>query len=91
MYTRCWQIVKDDAKKTFEVCGQTGNTNSFTNSIYAMQKAGMNVSCITPPVTNTNSNKDVIKVTGYTREVGLHKRLMDQHMKITFGSIEESD
>lgn len=91
MYTRCWQIIKDDSKKTFEVCGQTGNTNSFTNSVYAMQRAGMNVSYVTPPVTNKNSNKDVIKFTGYVREDGLHKRLMEEHLKITMGSIDQSE
>ena len=43
----------------------------------------MNVSCITPPVTNKTSSKELIKITGYIKEEGLHKRLLDQYMKIT--------
>ena len=49
----------------------------------AMQKAGMNVSCITLPVTNKASSKDLIKVTGYVKEDGLHQRLLKEFMEIT--------
>jgi len=87
MYTKCWQIIKDDSKKTFENCGQEANTNHFTNNIYGMQKAGMNVSYVTPPVTNTNSSKDSVKITGYTKETGLHDRLMKEYREITMRSI----
>jgi hypothetical protein len=89
MYSRYWLIIKDDSKRTFEVCGQASNENSFTNKTYAMQKLGMNVSCITPPVTNKTSSKELIKITGYTKEEGLHKRLLDQYMKITTKSADE--
>jgi hypothetical protein len=82
MYSKNWQVIKDDVKRTFEVCGQETSTNSFTNKVHAMQKAGMNVSCITPPVTNKTSSKDLIKVTGYTKEDGLYQRLLKQHMEI---------
>jgi hypothetical protein len=83
MYSKNWQVIKDDSKRTFEVCGQESNTNSFTNKTHAMQKAGMNVSCITPPVTNKASSKDMIKITGYTKEDGLYKRLLKEHLEIT--------
>jgi hypothetical protein len=89
MYSKNWQIIKDDSKRTFEVCGQEANTNSFTNNIHRMQKAGMNVSCTTPPVTNKNSSKGLIKITGYTQEDGLHKRLLQQFRELTMGAIED--
>ncbi len=83
MYSKCWLIIKDDSKRTFEVCGNASNDNAFTNQTHAMQKAGLNVSCITPPVTNKTSSRDVIKVIGYTRENGLHERLLNQYREIT--------
>lgn len=83
MYSKYWQVIKDDTKRTFEVCGQVSNENAFTNRTYAMQQAGMNVSCSTPPVTNKNSSKDTIKVIGYTKEEGLQDRLWKQFMEIT--------
>jgi hypothetical protein len=89
MYSRNWQVIKDDSKKTFEVCGHEANTNSFTNSVYSMQRSGMNVSCITPPVSNTTSSKDLIKITGYTKEDGLLERLKKQHREIVMGSVDE--
>lgn len=87
MYTRNWQIIKDDVKKTFEICGQTGNTNLFTNTIHGMQRVGMNVSFITPPVTNKASSKEVVKVSGYTKEDGLHERLLNQYQEIMRKSV----
>ena len=83
MYNICWQIIRDDSKKTFEVCGQDSNTNHFTNNVHGMQRAGMNVSGMTPPVTGKNSNKHLIKIAGYTPEVGLQKRLAEEYRKIT--------
>jgi hypothetical protein len=50
-----------------------------------MQKACMNVSCSTPPVTNKNPSKNTIKVIGYSREEGLQERLLKQFMEITMG------
>ncbi len=47
-----------------------------------MQKAGMNVSGMAPPVTNKTSSKDLIKITGYTKEDGLYQRLSDQFRQI---------
>lgn len=91
MYSRLWQVIKDDAKKTFEVCGQTSNTNAFTNSVYAMQRAGMNVSCMTPPVTNQRANKEGVKITGYILEVGLHQRLQNEYRDITMRGIDEDE
>ena len=84
-----WQILKDDSKRTFEVCGQVANENSFTNKTHAMQKVGMNVSCMTPPVTNKSSSKDLIKVTGYTKEDGLQERLLKQYREIMITSYDE--
>lgn len=89
MYTKSWQVIKDDSKRTFENCGQAGNTNSFTNQTVAMQRVGMNVSCITPPVTNAAASKDSVKVTGYTKENGLYERLMKEYKDITMRSIDE--
>lgn len=89
MYAKCWQVIKDDSKKTFEVCGQAENTNHFTNSTYGMQKAGMNVSCITPPVTNQTISKEKIKIVGYTAEIGLHDRLLKQHRALMMKSMED--
>ena len=83
MITKFWQIIKDDSKRTFEVCGQVSNENSFTNRIYGMQKADKDVSCMTPPVTNKTSSKDLVKITGYTKEDGLHAK--------TFGSVPKNN
>jgi hypothetical protein len=88
MYSKNWLIIKDDTKRTFEVCGQESGTNAFTNKTYAMQKAGMNVSCMTPPVTNKTSSKDLIKITGYTKEEGLYERLLKQYRDLTIGSLD---
>ena len=77
---------------TFEVCGQESNPDPFMNNIHGMQKAGMSVSCLTPPVTNQSASKDVIKVVGYTRESGLQKRLLNAYKEKTrrdFGEWEE--
>jgi hypothetical protein len=82
MFSKFWQVIKDDSKRTFEVCGQCSSENSFTNKIYGMQKAGMNISGVTPPVTNKTSSKDLIKITGYTKEDGLYERLSNQFRKI---------
>ena len=82
MHVKYWQIIRDDSKRTFEVCGQLVNDNAFTNKTYAMQKAGMNVSGMTPPVTNKLSNKGAIKIAGYTIEEGLWERLQKQYAEI---------
>ena len=91
MFSKNWHIVKDDTKKTFEVCGQTPNDTGFINKVIAMQRAGLNVSWVTPPVTNKTSSKDLIKFIGYTREDGLFDRLfkeMNDRNKPDYG-IEE--
>lgn len=77
-----WQIIRDDSKRTFEVCNKTTNDNAFTNRTHAMQRAGMNVSCMTPPVTNKTATKDSIKIAGYTCETGLYDRLTKQYSEI---------
>ncbi|HEX8061318.1 MAG TPA: hypothetical protein VF473_10305 [Cyclobacteriaceae bacterium] len=89
MYSRTWQVIKDDSKRTFEVCGQSGNTNAFTNEVYGMQRAGMNVSCITPPVSNKESSKELVKVSGYTKEDGLYSRLQLHYKQIIMKSYED--
>lgn len=91
MYTKSWLVIKDDIKHTFEVCGLEMNTNAFTNKTYAMQRDGMNVSCMTPPVTNKNSSKGSIKITGYTTEEGLYERLLKEHQQITLRKYKEFD
>lgn len=89
MYSRTWQVIKDDSKRTFEVCGQSDNTNAFTNEVYGMQRVGMNVSCTTPPVSNRESSKDLVKITGYTKEEGLYNRLQLQYKQIIMKSYED--
>lgn len=88
MYSKIWQVIKDDSQRTYEVCGQASSDNAFTNKTYAMQKAGMNVSCITPPVTNKSSSKDLIKVINYKKEDGLYERLLTQFRDITMKSLD---
>ncbi len=89
MATKYWQIIRDDSKRTFEVCNQTTNENAFTNKTHAMQKAGMNVSCMTPPVTNKSSSKEFMKITGYTKEDGLQERLSKQYLAIVMRSADQ--
>lgn len=74
-----WQIIRDDSKRTFEVCGRTTNDNAFTNRTHAMQRMGMNISCMTPPVTSKTSSKELIKITGYTKEDGFYDRLVKEY------------
>lgn len=85
--TKFWEIIKDDAKRTFEVCDRAMNTNAFTNKVYAMQKDGMNVSCITPPITNKTSSKELVKIVNYTLEEGLYQRLLAEHQAIIMDSL----
>ncbi len=89
MYTRAWQVIRDDSKRTFEVCGQSDNTNAFTNEVYAMQRTGMNVSYSTPPITNRESNKENVKVSGYNREDGLYQRLQAEYKQLVMKSYNE--
>ena len=91
MYSTCWQIIKDDSRRTFEVCGKASNTNAFTNKVVALQRAGMNVSCATPPVTNKTSSKELIKLTNYTYETGLQERLLKQYREIMRGSMDDEN
>lgn len=87
MYTKSWHVIKDDTKKTFEVCGQSSNDNGFINRVIAMQRAGMNVSWVTPPVTNKTSSRDLITFIGYMKEEGLFDRLfkeMNERNRSTF-------
>jgi len=88
MTSKYWQVIRDDAKHTFEICGQESNTNYFTNEIHGMQKAGMNVSAMTPPVGSKLSNRETIKITGYTKEPGLYDRLLKEYSKITRASFD---
>ena len=88
MYSKCWLIIKDESKRTYEIIGQSANTNAFTNATYSWQKAGMTVSCMTPPVTSNNIVKDVERHSGYKPEEGLHKRLSAEYLKIVMGGVE---
>jgi hypothetical protein len=92
MYSKFWMIVKDDTKKTFEVCGQASSDNAFTNKVYGMQKSGLNITALVLPVTNRTSSKDLIKITGYAKEDGLYERLQAEHRKMlrdSFGQWDE--
>ncbi len=87
MYTRSWQIIRDDRKKTFEVLGQETNSDHFSNLVHGMQKLGMQVTPMLLPVTNQYASKDAIRYSGYTPEVGLYDRLMkDYRARISEGS-----
>ena len=90
MTPKIWLIVKDDSKRTFEVCGQATSDNAFTNKTYAMQRAGMNISCVVLPVTNKTASKDLIKITAYTREDGLYERLLTEFRNITLRNADQS-
>lgn len=68
-------IVRDDTARTYEVCGKESNDNRFSNRILAMQRAGMNVSFMSPPVTTQTHSRELIKITGYTYEEGLFDKL----------------
>jgi hypothetical protein len=83
MYTKSWHVIKDEARRTFEVVNEAGSDNAFTNKTYAMQKAGLNVTCLLLPVTNKHANKETIKFTGYLPEPGLYQRLLKQHHELT--------
>ncbi len=89
MYSKNWMVIKDDGKRTFEVMGQATNTNPFTNEIHGMQRAGMNVSYATPPVTNKTSSKNLVKIANYTKEEGLYERLQKEFGEITRKSYNE--
>jgi hypothetical protein len=82
MYAKCWLIIKDDDKRTFEVIGKASNDNSFSNRTHGMQKDGMNVTAVILPVTNKNSAKQGIAFTNYTLEEGLYERLLKEHNAI---------
>lgn len=86
MYSKCWLVIKDDSKRTFEVFGQGSTDNALIHKIHSMQKAGMNVSSVTPPVSNKASSKDLVKITGYTKEEGLNARLEKEYREITMKS-----
>ncbi|MBS1542366.1 MAG: hypothetical protein JST14_01925 [Bacteroidetes bacterium] len=79
MYSKSWLIIRDDNKKTFEVTGQESNTNHFTNLIQAMQRSGMNVTGLTPPVGGKFPSRDSIKFVGLTNEPGLYARMLKEY------------
>jgi len=81
MYTRSWQIIRDDTKKTFEVLGQESNTDHFLNLVHGMQKLGMTVTAVVLPVTNRHSSKDAIEFTSYRRDNGLYEQLMKEYRR----------
>lgn len=79
MYTRSWQIIRDDTKKTFEVIGQESNTDHFLNLVHGMQRQGMTVSAVILPVTNRHASKEAIQFTGYRSDHGLYARLTKEY------------
>lgn len=76
MNSKNWEIIKDDTRRTFEVCNLQVNNNYFTNQIQAMMRMGMNVSYVIQPITNRTSSKERVTITGYQREDGLYERLL---------------
>jgi hypothetical protein len=91
MFSKLWLVIKDDSKKTFEVWGQAVTDNAFTNRVYGMQRAGLNISCVVLPVTNKTASKEHIKITGYTKEDGLYQRLQEEYERKIRDSISEED
>lgn len=91
MYSKHWLVIRDDAKRTFEVCGRVSNENAFFNKVYAMQKAGMSISGMTPPVTGKAPSKESIKISGYTYEEGLYERLEKEYMRLRMLDIDETE
>lgn len=51
--------------------------------MHGMQKLGMSVSGLTPPVTNKTSSKELVQVQGYTHEEGLYNRLVKEYREKT--------
>lgn len=84
-------VIKDDSNKKFEVCGQAVTDNAFTNKVYGMQRAGMNITAVVLPVTNRTSSKELISMTGYIREDGLYDRLQEEYRRIIRDSISDTD
>jgi hypothetical protein len=91
MYSKHWLVIRDDAKRTYEVCGRVSNENAFFNKVYAMQKAGMSISGMTPPVTGKAPSKESIKIIGYTYEEGLYERLEKEYMRLRMLDIDETE
>ena len=89
MHSKFWMIIKDDSKRTFEVCGQASSDNAFTNKVYGMQRAGMNISYVILPVTNSRSSKDLVSIQGYKKEDGLWERCQEEHRRNMRNSIED--
>ncbi len=89
MYSRSWQIIRDDGKKTFEVQGQESNNDHFLNLVHGMQKAGMTVTAVTLPVTNQYASKEAIRVAGYKVETGLFDRLVSDYRRRISGGLWE--
>ena len=91
MYTKSWIIIRDDTKKTYEVTGQESNTNHFTNLIQAMQRSGMNVTGLTPPVGGKFPSKASIQLHGFNREDGLYERLLSEYKESNRRAFEHLD
>lgn len=91
MYSRSWQIIRDDTKKTFEVQGQESNTDHFLNLVHGMQRQGMTVSAVILPVTNRHASKEAIQFTGYRRDDGLYQRLTKEYQDKMRGDIWVED
>lgn len=91
MYSKNWLVIRDDARRKFEVCGKESNIDPFMNKIFAMQRAGMSISGVTPPVTNRTASKSMIKFTGFELEEGLYEQSLLELQKRTRGNITEFD
>jgi putative aminopeptidase FrvX len=82
MFSKTWIVIKDDTARTFEVITQATNENTYANKAVAMQRDGMNVTCVTIPASNRHASREAISFIGYTREAGLYHRLLKQHNEI---------
>jgi hypothetical protein len=71
-----WEVIKDDATKTFEVVGLSTNDTFITKLTCEMQETGLEVRCETVPATTPKHEilREFIAI-GYKPENGLFNRL----------------
>src|SRR5205823_14388264 len=74
-----WEVIKDDARKTFEMIGRSTDDTHVVNVVCEMQDHGMSVRCETIP--STKSRLEIASGygdIGYIEEAGLFTRLIDE-------------
>jgi len=77
---RFWEILYDDAKKTFDLKELTDDT-LFTSNVVMLQNEGFNVHCQTGDIDKISGTET--KLIGYKREKGLYQRLLLEYEQKT--------